>query len=346
MMIAKNDGVLFLSNSFGTFQNTGTIEAGSGGGSVEFINADLNNAGGTLVTVDSSATIYLFNSAISGGSINNTGLLDIESSSTLEGNVTVTGGDLTVESGVTLTLDDVTLTNVSITDKGTLNIDAGETLTYASGDSIGGPGTLTYDNDGRIVYTGTLTNTFTTVVFEGSGTVTRDGGGVSGSSDTLLTNEGNTFDGYGMQGLSTATFINDSPGTVDADVAGKTYELGFGNITNMGTLEATNGATLEIDSSTINNTGGMVQAQAGSEVLLSNATINHGTLSTAAASGLLATGEIIATGTSEIENAIINNSGALKTGGALTLDTIPSMAASSPGADPAPTASLSTAAAR
>ena len=341
MMIAKNSGVVLLWNSFGTFQNTGTIEAGSGGGSVEFINADLNNAGGTLVTIDSGATIYLFDSAISGGAINNAGLLDIETSSTLEGNVTVTGGHLTVESGVTLTEDDVTLSGVSVTvDGGTnvsIQVDSGDTLTWAGASSFGGPGVVVVDDNGHIFHTGTLSLGFSQTTFEGTGIDTQNGGNTGTVPQTLI-NDGITIDGYGQNGNGNGvaiTIINNAAGTLgsttagtfDADVSAHPYIFDTGNtVTNAGTLEATNGATFEIESTVLNkttvidNTGGTVQAAAGSEVLLSNATINHGTLSTAAASGLLATGEIIATGTSEIENATINNSGALKTGGALTLD--------------------------
>ena len=49
--------------------------------------------------------------------------------------------------------------------------------------------------------------------------------------------------------------VNEAPGVVDADVAGKTYALEFGNITNAGTLEATDNATLLIRNSVVANSG-------------------------------------------------------------------------------------------
>ena len=49
-------------------------------------------------------------------------------------------------------------------------------------------------------------------------------------------------------------------------------------------------------------------------MLLSNATISGGTVSIAA------TGELVGSGTSAIDNAIIDNSGSLETGGTFTLD--------------------------
>ena len=69
------------------------------------------------------------------------------------------------------------------------------------------------------------------------------------------------------------------------------------------------------DTTVVTNTGaGSVAAGAGSEVLLSNATIDGGTVSIAA------TSELVGTGTSAIDNATIDNSGSLETGGTFTLD--------------------------
>ena len=160
--------------------------------------------------------------------------------------------------------------------------------------------------------------------FEGTGTVTENGGNM-GVASTVI-NKGNSFDGYGQQGNGTAGFLtitNEAAGTYDADVTGHAFiwDAGASTITNQGVVEATNGGIFEIestvadDTTVVTNTGaGSVAADAGSEVLLSNATISGGTVSIAA------TGELVASGTSAIDNATIDNSGSLETGGAFTLD--------------------------
>ena len=255
------------------------------------------------------------------------GALDIDGNTTIL-DTSLSGVTLTVASGVTLTLDDVIASGVTINaDAGaSIEVDAGETLTWAGTDTINASA-FVFDNSGHIVYTGSLTNDFTTVTFEGSGTVTRDGGSApSTAAHITLTNEGNTFDGYGTQGNGAGEliFINEAAGTVDADFSGETYAFDPGDsTTNSGTFEATNGGLLLIESTVANdttviaNTGnGNVQAEANSEVELSSAVIDFGMVSTAA------TGVIVGSGASEIENAIIDNLGKLGTsGGTLTLTT-------------------------
>ena len=259
------------------------------------------------------------------------GALDLNGPSTLD-NVTISGGQITVGSGATAVLDNVVFDNVALTvnSDGTtpsIQIDAGDTLTWA-GASAFEPGTAggvsIIDNNGQIIHTGTLQLGFSTSTFEGTGTDTENGGN-TGVPSTLI-NEGNTFDGYGQQGSGnpgSLTIINQAAGTFDADVAGHAYiwDAGTSTITNQGVVEATNGGTFEIestvadDTTVVTNTGaGSIAAGAGSEVLLSNATIDGGTISIAA------TGELVATGVSTIDNAIIDNSGSLETGGTFTLD--------------------------
>ena len=279
---------------------------------------DTTLSGGT-VNVASGVTLTL-NATLGNTTINNAGMLAVTGISTVE-NATIFGGNVTVASGVTLTLDNVVLDNVALTvnSDGTtpsIQIDAGDTLTWA-GASAFEPGTAggvsIIDNNGQIIHTGTLQLGFSTSTFEGTGTDTENGGN-TGVPSTLI-NEGNTFDGYGQQGSGnpgSLTIINQAAGTFDADVAGHAYiwDAGTSTITNQGVVEATNGGTFEIestvadDTTVVTNTGaGSIAAGAGSEVLLSNATIDGGTISIAA------TGELVATGVSAIDNAIIDNDG-------------------------------------
>ena len=258
------------------------------------------------------------------------GVLDLNGPSTLD-NVTISGGQIIVGSGVTAVLDNVVLDTLTLTvnSDGTtpsIQIDAGDTLTWAGASSFGSGtagGVSIIDNNGHIIHTGTLQLSFSTSTFEGTGTDTENGGN-TGVPSTLI-NEGNTFDGYGQQGggnPGSLTIINQAAGTFDADVAGHAFiwDAGASTITNQGVVEATNGATFEIestvadDTTVVSNSGGNVEAGASSEVLLSNATIDGGTVSIAA------TSELVGSGTSAIDNATIDNSGSLETGGTFTLD--------------------------
>ncbi len=306
-----------------------------------------NTDGTSVIQIDGNQTLTLSGATIDGGTINGTAAsgsvvasdIDVTGSSSISGsasaNVSIAGGQLTVESGMTLILDDVTINNVAISlgSNDTIEVDSGQMLTIASGNSFSSSGTVTWDNNGHIIISGVNTTTVTSVIYEGSGTRTLAGGALqAGSTIVTTTNEGNTFDGYGQLGggTATSTFINNA-GAFDADVSGQTYAFDTGDgVTNAGTFEATNGGTLLIESTVmgdrtvINDTGGTgnVQAGAGSEVELSYATINGGTgtVSTAAAVGQLAGGLILGVGASKIENATINNAGTLETGGTFTLD--------------------------
>ena len=258
--------------------------------------------------------------SFTGGTLNNSGLLDVTGAAAL-GNIAVTGGQLTIESGQTASFEGVNLTNVAVTDSGTIAVGAGQTLTFETGNSLTSTGgNLLFDNSGQIILTGTVTGAATSATFEGGGTDTRDGGGLSLGA-TLVTNVDNTFDGFGSQGLANATLMNEAQATVDADASGKIYALTYGTIANAGTLEATNGGTLELENGSTTSTGN-IKALAGSEVLLSGESVSGQAVTIAAASGQTAAGQLVAAGTSAIENGTIGGGGgvALNSGATLTLD--------------------------
>ena len=217
---------------------------------------------------DTDTSIYDFTSTVA-----------FTGSSTLEGTGIFGGtnqsgqpaGHVTVGSGVTLILDDVVFKNVAVTvdSDGTtpsFQIDAGHTFSWAGASSFGGPGSVIIDNNGHIIHDGTLDIGFTQVTFEGTGTVTQDGGNHGTEAQTLI-NEGNTIDGYGTYG-SLATIDNES-GSFDADVAGRALVFNTGNtITNADTFEATNGGILTIESNTTLDNTGTVVADGGTVKLL------------------------------------------------------------------------------
>ena len=239
--------------------------------------SDATLDGGT-VTVASGVTLTLDNTTVSTTTIALNGTLDFTGPGTLD-NVSLTGGKITVASGQLVTLDDVTLDNTTLTvDGGTtpsIKIDAGQWLVWAGTVTFGGPDAVIIDDNGHILHAGTLDVTFPMQTFEGSGTDTFNGNMGSGS-DTIV-NDGITFDGYGGFGGS-ITLINNTAGTIDADVSTAPFILDTSQtITNAGTLEATNGATLLIENGSIANTG-TIEAAAESQVDLSDETISGGTL--------------------------------------------------------------------
>ncbi len=107
------------------------------------------------------------------------GAIDVTADTAIS-NTTVNGGNLTVESDVTLTLDNVVLNGVHLVIDGgelpSIRIDAGDTLTWAGISAFTGSGPVVIDNDGHIIHAGMLDVSFPQITFEGSGTVTENGG--------------------------------------------------------------------------------------------------------------------------------------------------------------------------
>ena len=123
-----------------------------------------------------------------------------------------------------------------------------------------------------------------------------------------------TLDSANATLLDQGTLVLNGPLTIDAgdfQLAGSSTVSGETSITNGGTFEI---AGLDALATSITNTTGTVQVDAGSTLTLSGASISGGAISIAA------TGELVGSGTSAIDNATIDNSGSLETGGAFTLD--------------------------
>ena len=327
----------------GSITNTGILEVA---GPATLTNDTLTNGGATL-QVNAGETLTVSGDTISGGTITiagsgtGAGDIDITGSSTLDGGATINGGDVTLTSGVTLTLDDVTRENntLIVTGNATNRIDSGDTLTDAGTNTNTGSGTLTIDNDGRIIHTGTVFNDVLNTTFTGTGTVVYDGNN-HGVPNQTLTNEGNTFTGYQTFGNGTvASTIDNASGTFDANVSGKAFVFESGIVlSNAGTMEATGGGTLTFLDNVTNsgaivagvNTGTAVGTLVDIVGTITNT--GAGTISVTGAlqldGGTISGGTITNTGSistttagGAIDNATIDNaSGSLTTGGELTLD--------------------------
>ena len=125
----------------------------------------------------------------------------------------------------------------------------------------------TIDNSGTIALSSSGDQTELQIIGNG---VTLQGGGqvilsdssenmiVGANADATLTNVDNTISGAGQIGAGDGnlTLVNETAGTIDANIAGGTLTLDTGNsIVNAGLLEATNGGTLDVQDGTIDNTG-------------------------------------------------------------------------------------------
>jgi hypothetical protein len=168
-----------------------------------------------------------------------------------------------------------------------LTIGSGNTLIIDSGRNLNvyGP---TLSNDGNITMNSSGTaNTFLTlqnnVTLSGAGTLTMNLSGTGHNEigpfidPETLTNQ-STIEGAGIIGNGSLTLNN--AGTINANSNGQTLILnGSGGVTNTNLLEASSGGTLQFNAVTVNNAGGNITANSGSNVeLTNNATIQGGTL--------------------------------------------------------------------
>ena len=290
---------------------------------------------GTIAAIGTDAVVQ-----ISGGTIAGSGFISASGAGAqinLDGNA-IGGVTLAAGAGAIIHADegrrnnnvfDDTFNNVTLT-KGThLQIDD-ETPTLIG--TIDNSGTISEipNADTEINITGTVTLTGGgDVLFRKTGTTgTFTGSGTLDNTDNTIAGDGNIGGGNIIGGA--LTFING--GIVDADIsAGILYLATSGVVdTNAGTLEATNGGTLLISRSTINNFG-LIDA-AGSDVKhghhvssvpafveLFGGTVSGGTLKANTGGEILA--EYSGVGPSEIADASIAPSSpvVVTSGGTLNL---------------------------
>ena len=105
---------------------------------------------------------------------------------------------------------------------------------------------------------------------------------VGTTAASTLTNVDNIISGAGQIGASDSnlTLVNEAHGTIDANIADTPLVLETGNtVINSGTLEATNGGSLQINDA-VNNAGGTIEAASGSTVDIHGA-INGGSATVA-----------------------------------------------------------------
>ena len=236
---ALSGGTITFDSTLNGGTNAGVIEAGAGGTIIidGFEGGNaLFNGGGTIEAIGAGAKVELAGVDIMGGTL-------------------ATSSDGVIESVSSTTS---TLSGVTIADGSFLQTDSGAFLDLE--------GTTTLDG---------------TVTFEGSGTFVLDPGPASivgRSGGGTLDNE-STIQGAGQIGAGDGelTFDNQSGGVVNANQTGKTLTIDTDNAAaNAGTLEATNGGTLQVDDA-VNNSN-MIEALNNGAIVLAGGGSNSGTI--------------------------------------------------------------------
>ena len=165
--------------------------------------------------------------------------------------ITVSSGETITLNGVhtaSLSADDFVFNQVPVVENaGTMVISDGAVLPL--GGTIDNTGTITLDSTGdytelQIIGDG--------VTLQGGGHVTMSGEAaiVGSTSASALTNVDNIISGAGQIGAGDGnlTLVNETHGTIEADISGATLTLDTGHaIANAGILEAANSGTLQID---------------------------------------------------------------------------------------------------
>ncbi|HKS20261.1 MAG TPA: VCBS domain-containing protein, partial [Bradyrhizobium sp.] len=307
--VLTNSGTLNL-NQGGDFKDTGSVtNLGTGvidlkAGTLNDFVAIINNG---LIRIESGALLVMNGGSITGGAVDNLGTIEIAGDSSIN-NDQLTNHQLTVDSGKTLTLDDVTVNGGTITDNGTVKVEAGRTLKLngvaLSGGAISNLGAIEIAGSGSI-NNNQLANNQLTV--DSSRTLTLDdtaitGGAVTNNGATLMVHSGKTLtlDDVTVSGGTVA-----DGGTVKVD-AGRTLKLNGvalsgGAINNLGTIEITGNSSISNDQFANNQ----LTIDSGKTLTLSGATVTGGTVTDS--------GIVRVSGDSAINGAALN-------GGQVTVD--------------------------
>jgi len=230
--------------------NTGTIEA-TGIGGLAIVNTTISNASDAahntgIVEVASGSQIALDDATI------------------LHGSVTIaSGGEMQTASGTANTINTAegqdNLSTPTLINAGTLLVNDGSSLTLVSPDAIDNSGTIQLNSTGDATY----------LYFDQADAGINGGGNII-LSDSIanivavtqsgdhLTNFDNTISGAGTIGAGGMVLVND--GVINADQQSAALTLDPAFLTNAGTLEATNNATLVLSNTTVSNSSATTQA--------------------------------------------------------------------------------------
>jgi hypothetical protein len=273
--------------------NTGTLEA-TGGANLNLNGDTYTNTGGTILASGTGSTVSLNDSVtITGGTLKGSGggVVQTPNGQTSNlGGVTITGTYAVQNNGRT----NITGT---ITNNGSLQLNSVGNLTElvvnAASATLAGTGTLAMGNNTNNLIFGA-------------------------ASADVLTNK-STIQGSGNIGDNQMGLVNS--GTINANQSNALTIQTTSGTTNTGTLEGTNGATLNLTGDTYTNTSGTIQATGtNSAVNLNSSTISGGTLTTSSG-GIIQTPNGFSSGLTGVTNSgtyAVQNNGTTTLTGTIT----------------------------
>jgi fibronectin-binding autotransporter adhesin len=321
--LAASESGADLDNFDNTIQGQGTI-------SVDNLT---NEAAGTIRANVSGATLLL-----SSLQVTNSGTLEASNGATLQVGssstaFTSTNGTIEAQDNSTLQLaGSSTLKGGTLTANGTGTIsNMGDTT--LSGTSLSG----SINNSGRL----SSTDQFSlagNVTLTGKGVVQLNDAQITSLPGDILTNVDNTIEGAGNLGGGTMGIVNQSAGIITANVSGQTLEVqtSDASLTNSGTLQATNGGTLAIMTDLSNQASGVISADTGATISISNGSVSNsglvqltgGTFDTQGGAfantgqisghGTISTGGLTNNGTVSFTNGVTMVNGSVTNNGTLT----------------------------
>ncbi|HEY1687073.1 MAG TPA: hypothetical protein VGG19_20100 [Tepidisphaeraceae bacterium] len=256
--------------------NQGTLSA-INGATLELSNTITNYAS---ISADASSTLALNEATVtnqSPGSMTIAGQLSMLQS-------TIDGGsvDLSAAGASGVVSSEATIENTTFTlgNGNHFDIQGGSTLIFDGTMNITNNGTITVDSD--LASLGTALNINADMTIGGSGDILLANGASASqfnttNSSTVTLGASQTLHG---SGAINAAMIDQ--GTISADTVGGAISLSSYDVENDHIMQASNQSTLDINSITVTNTSGQINASNQSAVLISSATIIGGTVSASA----------------------------------------------------------------
>jgi len=293
-VVLSGSGTVNLTSPLATFRGTsgsnptlinqqtimGQGQLGKEGFSI--LNQGTINAQGGLLTVQPSSA-----------GIINTGTFEASSGATLDivygflGPFTNTGGTIKALDGGTVQLQGEIYTGGTLTTvgSGVIQLTGGTVLNGLTNSGLVQVSSNIGDLQNTVTNAGTIQLQSGTLSMLGAVTLAGSGSLImSGTSQLNQNSAGGSL--TNQQLIHGAGTINELPvtnqGTITADSSANTLFLSGGLTTNTGELEASGGGILELET-VVNNTGGTIEALAGSTVILNsgfNGSVNGGTLTT------------------------------------------------------------------
>ncbi len=249
-------GHLILDTSAGGMVNLGVLRASSGG-ILRITDSNIDNTSGLIEALAGSTVNLRGNSSITAGTLTGPGTILIESGESASLINLTNSGTLSLQTSATVNIGATINNTGNINLNHAVNTGATNLSVMAGGASLDGGGTVTMGGTGSL-------------------------GRVTGVAGELLTIRDQTIQGRGQIGFNAIGLALENGALIDANSTAGALVVNSGTpgVTNQSIMRASNGGNLFIDNSTINNSGGLIEAQAGSTVSLGgDSSISGGTLS-------------------------------------------------------------------